>query len=284
MACAPLPSGAHPESAFSPRTGGPAGGFTLLELLVVISVIGVLAALVLPAGVAAKGFTYRTLCASQLRQNGMGFHRYLDDHNQTLPYAIERAPGLEISWDDHLHEYLGGADLSSGQMAADHIPAELGTPMLTCPEDPADEAYAGRATRTYAMVGDRAVAGDRGVGIAMNHYDWLRPEQIRADGADVPAPMRTFLLTEHARGARPADAGVTPNVQGGTDHAMISGPGAQAADEGGDDIPSLHGSATERVANFLYVDGAVKLEPIFGTLGSGTAETPGGAWTRDPND
>jgi prepilin-type N-terminal cleavage/methylation domain-containing protein len=43
-------------------------GFTLVELLAVIAVIGVLAALLLPAVNRAKASAQRTTCASNLRQ------------------------------------------------------------------------------------------------------------------------------------------------------------------------------------------------------------------------
>jgi prepilin-type N-terminal cleavage/methylation domain-containing protein/prepilin-type processing-associated H-X9-DG protein len=50
-----------------------AGGFTLVELLVVISIIGVLMALLTPALQVARESSRRTHCANNLRQFGVGF-------------------------------------------------------------------------------------------------------------------------------------------------------------------------------------------------------------------
>lgn len=53
-------------------------GFTLVELLVVIGVIGVLVGLLLPAAQAARNASRRTACQSNLRQVGIAMTQYLD--------------------------------------------------------------------------------------------------------------------------------------------------------------------------------------------------------------
>jgi len=52
-------------------------GFTLVELLVVISIIGVLVALLLPAIQAARESARRSQCTSNLRQVGLAIEQYL---------------------------------------------------------------------------------------------------------------------------------------------------------------------------------------------------------------
>lgn len=61
--------------------------FTLVELLVVIAVIAMLAALLLPALSRAKGRALETKCAANLRAWGQAFHLYAADNNSYLPHA-----------------------------------------------------------------------------------------------------------------------------------------------------------------------------------------------------
>ena len=61
-------------------------GFTLVELLVVISIIAILIALLLPALAKAKEVAEQTICASNLRQIGTGVQAYADEYqNAILP-------------------------------------------------------------------------------------------------------------------------------------------------------------------------------------------------------
>jgi prepilin-type N-terminal cleavage/methylation domain-containing protein/prepilin-type processing-associated H-X9-DG protein len=55
-------------------------GFTLVELLVVISIIGVLLGIILPAVESARESARSTQCKSNLRQLGLAYEQYLDQY------------------------------------------------------------------------------------------------------------------------------------------------------------------------------------------------------------
>jgi prepilin-type N-terminal cleavage/methylation domain-containing protein len=59
--------------------------FTLIEMLVVIFVIAVLAALLIPALSQAKSTVMKTLCQSNMRQWGLAFQAYAGDSNDFFP-------------------------------------------------------------------------------------------------------------------------------------------------------------------------------------------------------
>src|SRR5262245_21444205 len=61
-------------------------GFTLLELLVTVSVLTLLAAILLPALIQSRAATRRTVCVSNLKQWALAVRMYADAHHGRLPY------------------------------------------------------------------------------------------------------------------------------------------------------------------------------------------------------
>lgn len=60
-------------------------GFTLIEILVVIAIIAILAAIIFPVFVSAKDKAYQSKCASNLRQLGDAALMFAQDHDGFVP-------------------------------------------------------------------------------------------------------------------------------------------------------------------------------------------------------
>jgi len=63
-------------------------GFTLVELLIVVSIIALLLALLLPALRGARQAALSVACLSNLRQSAIGLAMYQEDNNRIIPHSF----------------------------------------------------------------------------------------------------------------------------------------------------------------------------------------------------
>jgi prepilin-type processing-associated H-X9-DG protein len=76
----------------------PARRFTLLELLTVIALITLLAALLLPALGAARAKARETTCRSNVHQIGVAIMSYVSEYRDHLPVAGRLGPETVFGW------------------------------------------------------------------------------------------------------------------------------------------------------------------------------------------
>ena len=151
-------------------------GFTLVELLVVIAVIGILIALLLPAVNAARAAARRTQCANNLRQIGLGITSYESAHRR-FP-AGERRTGprsdpnsVGFAWSALILGFIEEQALMDGIDFKQSFAAPVNLPTTSqvvatyiCPSASAREEHRGMDDRLFN------IPGGIGDGLACSDY------------------------------------------------------------------------------------------------------------------
>src|SRR5882724_2045484 len=111
-----------------------ADAFTLVEMLVVIGIIAILAALLLPALSASKKRAQRIVCENNLRQLGLAFHTFAHDHNGKFPMEVSTSDGG--SQEFVANGYIVTGNFYFGYRHFQALAGILETPkILICPAD-----------------------------------------------------------------------------------------------------------------------------------------------------
>lgn len=178
------------RKSFQPR------GFSLLELLTVVSTIAVLAALLFPILSKAKTKAQRTTCLSNLRQLGFAWALYRDDNSdyiaESYPGETGDNPDVWVKGDMKKLNEAGNADLiRQGKL----FPYNGSVPLYHCPAD-RGVSIGGKlvpTVRSYSMncfMGARPLSR---VPIPSTAGDYV---PFYAKGADIPHPEQMWVLLE----------------------------------------------------------------------------------------
>jgi prepilin-type N-terminal cleavage/methylation domain-containing protein/prepilin-type processing-associated H-X9-DG protein len=272
------------ESLQTERRRSAIGGFTLVELLVVLAILGILTALLLPAVQAAREASRRMRCSSRFRQLGLAMHQYA-----TLfeVYPLPKTTDPDHSLLTFLLPYLEQEslyrriDLTENWRARVNRPAtDTHLAMFRCPTAPSDRTCRGReyfvsdyapCEYVHGSIANRLIAEGR---IAPRD-DWNNLLQPAWKGFSAPEDVRdglsnTMMLFEcagrpnkYTRGGRSADPDASPKApMSGASWADSElefwihdrcGDGQLFNCNNYNEIFSFHPGG----ANFLYGDGSV---------------------------
>jgi prepilin-type N-terminal cleavage/methylation domain-containing protein/prepilin-type processing-associated H-X9-DG protein len=143
--------------------------FTLIELLVVIVIVGLLAALLMPAMGKAREGARRAMCINNLRQHGVAWYLYMEEHNDCFPppYTGELPPE-ETTNQWFFGGKAGSSSLSSPITAGKRIlnkylqiynDSDPGVEVFHCPDD--IKPATGMSASMFDYFGNSYEANDR---------------------------------------------------------------------------------------------------------------------------
>jgi prepilin-type N-terminal cleavage/methylation domain-containing protein len=173
-----------------------AGGFTLVELLVVIGIIAVLIGILLPVLSKARAQANRAVCLSNIRQLGVSILMYCNDNDGWFPTSAAAADGLVYMHypDDWVH-WQANRNLDDSAIAKYVGHGEILKNLLRCPAD----TFEGRKRKPGTSAGQGPYPYSYGMnsGISQNIVGGA-PRGDRSKLSQWRAPSYKIMLTESA--------------------------------------------------------------------------------------
>jgi prepilin-type N-terminal cleavage/methylation domain-containing protein/prepilin-type processing-associated H-X9-DG protein len=179
--------------------------FTLIEMLVVIAIIGILAALLLPVLSAAKRKAQRTDCTNNLRQINLGIHIYSDDSNDASPSPGSAASAtnfvtLYSAYKQLMKNYVGVNGASLPQDKLFDCSADTFYPNHIFTADSAPTEYVQQGLHETPFVDFSSYSFNGGDGrtetIGTNAVTITRPGLGNVKLSAVKHPSKTVLIAE----------------------------------------------------------------------------------------
>lgn len=217
----------HASGNDGPETCRRSDGFTLIELLVVVAIICILAAILFPVFSRARENARRTVCASNLRQIGLGITQYTQDNDETYPLrkANYGIGGFGASWHQAIYPYVKSTQVFAcpSDPAIDYPPiTRVGTPDIV--ESYEINARIGEGLRVTAVlapaekigVGEK-YSGYTDYGIAYPEWGGAAPGAWQAWLQCYAFHMRTWnclFLDGHVKALHPSATMTPANMWG----------------------------------------------------------------------